>query len=743
MMSDKPNGIPKPDAQGALRRLILVLLFAIGMLVYSYGWTVTDIDLSLPQEEIRQESVTRAMRELLSPRLFDQHRDLATFEAPILMDCSTGETPAQASPSETEVYVVVEPACASVDDIVTVYIYNAEPNADARIRWQPPEAEGEELNARPVTVIETGREDIVLGNEGNFVGTIEVPRIRAGEGKIHSLQVLVAVPNGPIVFSDTATQVMGRMVETIFMALVATSIAIPISVVISFFAAKNLMRRLRLSVGSMLLAFLSLAIGIWLGNNYLVRLADWGLSIGKGDIGQPIGAVLAILVPILVAVATSFALNYFSKLNGSKDKRDDYDNPFLQAASALLTSLVAIFMIGAIAGLCILLGQNIRNAADVLRPADLLEPAKWAQNAFADLIWSFGNLLVLLGSISELFRAGLSAIVAGFGLAAIASALFGNSLRRVTGPMSNILAAIMGAISGALIMMVSAAFGLWAALLGVVPLIVGGLLAGNLLLQIYARIEKANPNIRATGRQTLVRNLIFALGFFGTAFYLFNSLSLARSLIDGTLPPQTLIFSIQFSGINVAMTNYMFNAAWIGLLLGGISGAISGLHGVFPLGDTLYNFARITLNIVRSIEPLIMGLVFVIWVGIGPFAGVLALTLHSIASLGKLYSEQIENIDQGPIEALESTGANQLQIILYAVVPQVIPPYIAFTLYRWDINVRMSTIIGFVGGGGIGLLLSQQINLLRYRDAGVAVLAIAVIVSILDYASATIRERIG
>ncbi|MEP6989264.1 MAG: ABC transporter permease subunit, partial [Chloroflexota bacterium] len=136
-----------------------------------------------------------------------------------------------------------------------------------------------------------------------------------------------------------------------------------------------------------------------------------------------------------------------------------------------------------------------------------------------------------------------------------------------------------------------------------------------------------------------------------------------------------------------------------------------------------------------------IALIFSIWVGIGPFAGVLALTLHSIASLAKLYSEQIESIDTGPIEALQSTGANRLQTIVYAVVPQVVPPFVSFTMYRWDINVRMSTIIGFVGGGGIGFLLQQQINLLRYRDAGVAVLAIAIVVSILDYLSATIRER--
>jgi phosphonate transport system permease protein len=186
---------------------------------------------------------------------------------------------------------------------------------------------------------------------------------------------------------------------------------------------------------------------------------------------------------------------------------------------------------------------------------------------------------------------------------------------------------------------------------------------------------------------------------------------------------------------------YLTQAMAIGVVLGALSGGLAGTRTVFPLGEVLYTATRTILNGLRSIEPLIMGLVFVIWVGIGPFAGVLALTLHSIASLGKLYSEQVENIDSGPIEALESTGANRLQTIMYAVVPQIIPPYIAFTMYRWDINVRMSTIIGFVGGGGVGFLLQQQINLLQYRQAGVAVLAIAIVVSVLDYASASIRER--
>jgi len=156
---------------------------------------------------------------------------------------------------------------------------------------------------------------------------------------------------------------------------------------------------------------------------------------------------------------------------------------------------------------------------------------------------------------------------------------------------------------------------------------------------------------------------------------------------------------------------------------------------------TIYYVVRGILNIIRSIEPMIWALIAVVWVGLGPFAGILALTIHTIAALGKLYSEAIENIEPGPIEAIQATGATRLQTILYAVVPQMIPPFVSFTIYRWDINVRMSTVIGMVGGGGIGFLLVQYIRLLDYKAAGIAVWFIAVTVSILDYVSAEIRQK--
>ena len=155
----------------------------------------------------------------------------------------------------------------------------------------------------------------------------------------------------------------------------------------------------------------------------------------------------------------------------------------------------------------------------------------------------------------------------------------------------------------------------------------------------------------------------------------------------------------------------------------------------------IYYLTRTLLNIVRSIEPLIWAVIALIVVGLGPFAGILALTLHSIAALGKLYSEAIESIDPGPLEAIQATGANWLQTVIYGVVPQVVPPFVSFTIYRWDINVRMSTIIGLVGGGGIGFLLIQWLRLGDYKAAGIAVWFITIAVALLDYVSSEIRQR--
>ncbi len=159
------------------------------------------------------------------------------------------------------------------------------------------------------------------------------------------------------------------------------------------------------------------------------------------------------------------------------------------------------------------------------------------------------------------------------------------------------------------------------------------------------------------------------------------------------------------------------------------------------LGTSVYGLTRSILNITRSYDSLVMATVFALWVGFGAFAGVLALTVVTIASEGKLFSEAVESIDRGPMEAVAATGADQTQVVTYAVVPQIIPDFISYIIYHWDINVRISTILGFVGGGGIGYYLSQRINVLEYQKAGTAIWAIVVVVWLMDFLSSEVRKR--
>ena len=169
--------------------------------------------------------------------------------------------------------------------------------------------------------------------------------------------------------------------------------------------------------------------------------------------------------------------------------------------------------------------------------------------------------------------------------------------------------------------------------------------------------------------------------------------------------------------------------------------AAKNLTGKSKILSWLFYATRSIFNVLRSIEALLYVAIFVYWVGIGPFAGMLALSVTSFALMGKLFSEAIENIDTGPIEAITATGASKVQTIIYAVVPQIVPPFVSYLIYQWDINIRMATIIGFAGGGGIGLTLSTYFGSLQYHKAGTVVLYIVVVVTVMDYISAKIRER--
>lgn len=148
------------------------------------------------------------------------------------------------------------------------------------------------------------------------------------------------------------------------------------------------------------------------------------------------------------------------------------------------------------------------------------------------------------------------------------------------------------------------------------------------------------------------------------------------------------------------------------------------------------------LNAIRTFPELILGIFFVASYGPGALAGVMAIGLNSIGMLGKLNSEIVEDIDRGPIEALQSSGANGAEIFLYAVFPQVLPEFIATALYRFELNLRNATVLGLVGAGGIGVILLQSLQFRRWPVVGMSLLAVIVAVTAIDYTSAYIRKRI-
>ena len=144
----------------------------------------------------------------------------------------------------------------------------------------------------------------------------------------------------------------------------------------------------------------------------------------------------------------------------------------------------------------------------------------------------------------------------------------------------------------------------------------------------------------------------------------------------------------------------------------------------------------------RRINELILALVFVSAVGLGPFPGVLALALHGMGMLAKFFSEAIEEIDDGPLQALRSAGASQLQIIAFGVVPQVITAWIAVVLYRFEVNLRSATVLGMVGAGGLGFELVSSLKLFRYQETATCIIVITVMVIAADMASNWLRSRI-
>lgn len=156
----------------------------------------------------------------------------------------------------------------------------------------------------------------------------------------------------------------------------------------------------------------------------------------------------------------------------------------------------------------------------------------------------------------------------------------------------------------------------------------------------------------------------------------------------------------------------------------------------------LYAMAKGTLNLLRTIPEIVWALIFVFLVGLGPFPGVLALGVHTGGVLGKLFGEVLEDVDPRPLEALQGTGASRLRILLYGVLPQALPQFLAYSLYRWEVNIRAAAVLGFVGAGGLGQRIYVAISLFLENQLLTLILAVYLMVTLVDALSAFLRHRL-
>jgi phosphonate transport system permease protein len=180
-----------------------------------------------------------------------------------------------------------------------------------------------------------------------------------------------------------------------------------------------------------------------------------------------------------------------------------------------------------------------------------------------------------------------------------------------------------------------------------------------------------------------------------------------------------------------------------GTLLASIAGAALALPAAGRLGHAPRQGARLLLNMLRSVPELVWAALMVLAAGLGPFAGALALGLHTTGVLGRLFAESLENAPRAPERALAQSGSGAVAAFAYGSLPLVLPQWVAYTLYRWEMNIRMATVLGFVGGGGLGQLLYFHLSIFQQPQAMTVLAAMFGLVALVDMASARLRRDLG
>ncbi len=167
-----------------------------------------------------------------------------------------------------------------------------------------------------------------------------------------------------------------------------------------------------------------------------------------------------------------------------------------------------------------------------------------------------------------------------------------------------------------------------------------------------------------------------------------------------------------------------------------------GAGNISPLGRATYLVGRVLMTLSRSVHEVVWGLVFVAAVGLGALAGVLAMAVRSIGFISKTVAEAIEDVNPGPVEAMRAVGANRFQVLMFGIVPQILPVVIGNVIFEWDVNIRRSTIMGLVGAGGLGLALHRQMASYNYGGIATVLFVILVLIVLGELFSAWARKRV-
>ncbi|MBU6427809.1 MAG: phosphonate ABC transporter, permease protein PhnE [Cyanobacteria bacterium REEB65] len=226
------------------------------------------------------------------------------------------------------------------------------------------------------------------------------------------------------------------------------------------------------------------------------------------------------------------------------------------------------------------------------------------------------------------------------------------------------------------------------------------------------------------------------------------------------LTVKQLVLPVPLSADKAQIKEAWWENTWPNTLIGGttqtiqmaVAGTVLAALIAFPLGflaarntspaPWVYVSVKSVNNFLRSIPDFAAGLVLISAVGLGAFTGTLALTFGTATVLVKLFSEAIEAIDEGVVEAIQATGANRLQIYSFAVVPQIMPSFLSFAIYRFESNIRAATVLGLIGAGGIGELMTTYFRMFQYQEAAMTVIVLIVLVMIVDFTSAKLRKLV-